>query len=111
MRVSTLLLVLVATDAAAADLQPRTIAAFERYVKATEARMNGQGAALWFETLDEPRQKAQRDALRRNAVLIERLTTREAGLPIALAPNPDRAGLVDWTAGQRRPPRVAGVYA
>ena len=44
-----------ATTAAAADLQPRTIAAFDRYVRLTETRMDTDRIFLWVDTLpDEP---------------------------------------------------------
>ena len=61
-----LALVLMAAPAAAAELQPRTVAAFDRYVRLTEARMDGGGP---FFQIDP----------RRDELVIERLTTRDAG--------------------------------
>ena len=53
----------------AAELQPRTVAAFERHVAATEARMGAEleGAArfIWLDTLPEERRRAAIDAVRR----------------------------------------------
>ena len=51
--------------AAAADLQPRTVAAFERYVRATEARMAASTQFLWTDSLPEPQRKTAADTLRR----------------------------------------------
>jgi hypothetical protein len=62
-------LVLLATPATAAELQPRTVAAFDRYVRLTEARMNGGGPFL-------------QTGARANDLVIERLTTRDAGREI-----------------------------
>src|SRR5262245_21338235 len=63
---------LAASPASAAELQPRTIAAFDRYVGHVEARMDGNGPFLWLDSLDEPRRTATRDDLRRNGLVIER---------------------------------------
>ena len=62
-------LLLLSAPAVAAELQPRTVAAFDRYVRLTEARMNGSGPFL----LIEPR---------RNELAIEPLTTRDGGREI-----------------------------
>ena len=77
----SLALLLLAAPAAAAELQPRTVAAFDRYVRLTEARMNGGGPFLQLEP-------------RRNELVIERLTTRDAGRRIDI---PD--GLVHHWVG------------
>jgi hypothetical protein len=87
-------LMLSAVPAASADLQPHTIAAFDRYVRLTETRMDAGVPFLWLDTLPEPQQHEQRDELRRGALLIERLTTREGGKNI---PIPD--GLVHHWVG------------
>jgi len=74
-----LLLGLAAGDAAAADLQPRTVAAFDRYVRATEARLVPAAPFLWIDTLPPAQQRARRDDLRRGMLVIESLRTNEGG--------------------------------
>jgi hypothetical protein len=68
--------------AAAAELQPRTVAAFERYVRVTEARMEGGPPFLWVDTLPDSRKATVLDGLRRQVFHIERLTSLDAGRPI-----------------------------
>jgi hypothetical protein len=68
---------------AAADLPPNTVAAFERYVRLTEARLGGElrGDApfLWIDRLPE-RQRADADAkLRAGEIVVSALETRDAG--------------------------------
>jgi hypothetical protein len=63
---------------AAADLQPRTVAAFDRYVAATERRLGAQ-PFLWIDGLPEPRRTEASRLVRRGELSIERLETREAG--------------------------------
>lgn len=63
------LLLLAAPAAAAADLQPRTVAAFDRYVRLTEARLDRDAPFL-------------RIGPRRNELVIEALATREEGRDI-----------------------------
>ena len=70
--------------AGAAELQPRTVAAFERYQRLTEARLDAPGPFLWVDTLAEPLRKTKRDELRRGGLLIERLTTQDAGRQIEI---------------------------
>jgi hypothetical protein len=82
--IATGALMLVAAPAAPADLQPRTIAAFDRYVRLTEARMGADTPFLWLETLPEPQQRTRRDALRRGELLIERLATRDGRNEISI---------------------------
>ena len=69
----------MAATAVAADLQPRTVAAFDRYVRVTEARATGDARFLWLDTLPESLQRARREEVRRGTLLIERLTTRDGG--------------------------------
>lgn len=76
------LLVVFATLAAAAELQPRTIAAFDRYVRVTETRMDGSGPFLWIDGLSAPQRAAARETLRRDELIIERLTSRDRGQSI-----------------------------
>jgi len=78
----------VAAPLAAADLQPATLAAFERYVRATETRIATEvGDPLRFVFVDvvpEPARAAHVDRLRRGQVVIERLETREGQRRIAV---------------------------
>jgi hypothetical protein len=67
--------------AAAADLQPRTVAAFDRYVRATEAQMAPE-PFLRIDGLSDAERRAKLDALSRGEIYIERLSTREAGKQI-----------------------------
>jgi hypothetical protein len=70
---------LAAATGIAAELQPRTVAAFDRYARLTEARMSSDGAFLWVDGLPESARAASLDALRRGELVIDRLTTRDAG--------------------------------
>jgi hypothetical protein len=67
--------------AAAADLQPRTVAAFDRYVRATEAQLVPD-PFLRIDGLSDAERRAKLAALSRGEVYIERLSTREAGKQI-----------------------------
>jgi len=82
LKTCTCLLLLLAVDAAAADLQPRTVAAFDRYVRLTETRMGGGAPFLWIDSLPPARRQARQDELRRNMLVIEPLTTYESGREI-----------------------------
>lgn len=73
-----------------AELKPRTIEAFDRYVQATEARIDRElkrpGAFLYMDGLPEPRRWQVRAQLRRGEVFMERLKTldrsgRKIGAP------------------------------
>src|SRR5262245_6169362 len=68
--------------AAGADLQPRTAAAFDRYITVTEARLQKDPAFLWIESLPEPRRAQMRDRVHKGELAIERLTTRVGGREI-----------------------------
>lgn len=72
----------VAAGASGAELRPQTVAAFDRYVRATEARMASAGPFLWIESLPEPQRSTRLAAIRRGEFDIERLTTREGGREI-----------------------------
>src|SRR4051812_24247767 len=67
----------------AADLQPKTVEAFDRYVRVSEARMTKEvqpGAAFFaVDALPEPRRKAAIDDLRAGGLFIERLATSDGG--------------------------------
>jgi len=72
---------LISTAAAAADLQPRTVAAFDRYVKVAEAQMLGD-PFLRIDGLREPDRKAKLTELNRGELWIERVVVQDAGKPI-----------------------------
>ena len=89
----------------AAELKPATLAAFDRYVRATEARMatevNGPAPFLWIDRQPAPA-RAQIDAtLAAGRVVVEHLETREGGKSIDI---PD--GLVHHWVGTVFLPRV-----
>jgi hypothetical protein len=75
-----------ATDANAADLQATTVAAFERYVRLTEARMDrelgGGMPFLWVDGLPEPQAREAHARLRRGETIVSRLDTRDGGRQI-----------------------------
>ena len=68
--------------ALSAELKPATSEAFERYARATEARIDREiarpNAFLYTEGLTGPRRDAVRSLLQRGGVLMERLHTRDA---------------------------------
>ncbi len=76
-----LLVAVLAVTVAAADLSTRTAVNFERYVRLTETRLD-RGPFLWLDSLQPQEQQARRDELRRNALIIEKQTTRDAGTDI-----------------------------
>lgn len=81
----------------AAELQPRTVAAFDRYVTLTEQRINSELSGPAFLHLDRLDPAARREALAalaRGELFIERLDTRENGREINI---PD--GLVHHWVG------------
>jgi len=76
------LVALFASTPSAAELQPRTIAVFDRYARLTEARLDGNGPFLWTDTPGGGGTRPSRDALRRGTLLIERVMTLESGREI-----------------------------
>jgi hypothetical protein len=74
------------TSAESADLQPRTIAAFDRYVKAAETETAARVEFLRLDGLPEALRRARQDELRAGLLHIERLTTLDGGREI---PVPD----------------------
>jgi hypothetical protein len=72
---------LLATSAAAADLQPRTVAAFDRYVRAAEAQMAGD-PFLRIDGLREPDRGVRLAELKRGDLWIERVAAQEDGKSI-----------------------------
>ena len=73
---------LLAAPVAAADLQPRTVAAFDLYVRVSEALMGKDGPFLRIDGLPEAERRAKLEAIRRGDLFIERLTTRDEGKTI-----------------------------
>ena len=80
--IASALLVQLAVPAAAAELQPRTVAAFERYVRVTEALAGQNRSFLWIDGLPDAERRAAIERVRRGELVIERLTTREDGKTI-----------------------------
>lgn len=72
---------LLTRPAAAADLQPRTVAAFDRYVRAAEAEMRPE-PFLRIDGLPDTDRRARLAELNRGEVYIERLSARDAGKTI-----------------------------
>src|SRR5687767_9659876 len=66
---------------AAAGLSPATSAAFDRYARLTEQRINAEVARtsdfLWIDTLPESRRTEVLQGLQQSGVIIERLQTRD----------------------------------
>jgi hypothetical protein len=72
-------LFLGAGAAFSAELQAGTVAAFDRYVRVTEQRMKNDQQFLWVDALPPSQRGNQVEALRRGGLVIESLTTRDAG--------------------------------
>jgi hypothetical protein len=70
------------TPATAADLQPRTVAAFDRYVRVTEALGQDARSFLRVDALPEAQRRAAIESIRRGDLFIESVATLEAGKPI-----------------------------
>ncbi len=86
--VAPVLLVAVAwltatTNVDAADLHANTAAAFDRYVRLTETRLDeerrGTLPFLWIDTLGEAQRPDADRSLRRGEILLRRLETRDSG--------------------------------
>jgi len=77
-----LLALIGAAPASAAELNPPTVAAFNRYVQATEQRMKDDAQFLWVDGLPASQQRAVFEALRRGELVIDRLTSRQSGKEI-----------------------------
>jgi hypothetical protein len=71
-----------ASAAAGAELQNRTIQAFDRYVRLTEARLNGAGSFLWIDGLSDAKRREALDTVRRKQLSIERPETKDSGRAI-----------------------------
>lgn len=72
----------------AADLQPTTAAAFDRYVRLTEHRIDeellGNVPFLWVDRLPEGERHEATAALRRGEIVVNRSETRDAGQHIEI---------------------------
>ena len=73
---------LAATPPAAAELQNRTVQAFDRYVRLTEARLNSTAPFLWIDSLPDAKRREALDIVRRGELAIERLETKDNGREI-----------------------------
>ena len=76
------LLLLWASAAHGAELKPQTVAAFDRYVRVTEQRMDARSGFLWLDSLQEAERTRTLDELRRGGLFIRSLQTQENGKPI-----------------------------
>jgi hypothetical protein len=75
----------------AADLQARTVAAFDRYVRASESQMES-GPFLRVDALRDAERRAALDMVRRGELYVEQRATRDAGREIDVP-----GGLIhDW---------------
>jgi hypothetical protein len=83
MLITSLVLIALSTQIDAARLAPKTLAAFNRYVSLTEARMDdevrtGRGF-LWIDTSPAATRRELVQRLARGEVVVERLQTRDGG--------------------------------
>jgi hypothetical protein len=69
--------------AAAADLMPATVEAFNRYVAAADRQRQSRASFLWIDA-DAPAERRARDAVRRGELAITRVEVRDAGRDIAV---------------------------
>lgn len=94
----------------AAELKPKTVEAFERYVRATEARIDAEvqdeGRFLFIDTLAETDRLARAAELAAGKLVIERLRTRE-GAKVIEAPD----GLIHHWLGVVFVPRGTAAAA
>jgi len=71
----------------AADLQPQTAQAYDRYIGLTTAQVDSElaqsGPYLWVERLPAARRAADEQQLRNGELVVERLETLDSGKPIA----------------------------
>ena len=106
--VTLISLVMCSGLASAADLSPSTVAAFDRYVQATEARIDAEVASpdrfLWPFSLQPQDRDVRLDGLRRGALIVERLETKRDGRTIDV-PN----GLVHHWVGPRSFPAPGSI--
>ena len=76
------------TIASAAELKPKTVTAFDRYVAVTEARIQseveGKQPFLWVDRLTAEKHAEMYDRLTQGEVLVDRLETRDGGDKISI---------------------------
>jgi hypothetical protein len=70
----------IPAPAAAADLQPRTAAGFDQYVRAIEAQMPRRPTFLWIDRLGHGASLNARDMLRHGGLLIEPIDRDDTGV-------------------------------
>jgi hypothetical protein len=73
----TILLAPLGASLSAADLQPKTVAAFNRYVTLTESQLRGNAPFLRIDRLPADQRQQARDQIRRKELVIERLETKD----------------------------------
>ncbi len=76
---ATIVLCCLSSFASGADLKPETVAAFDRYVRLTEARIDSADPFLWVDGLPDAERRARLETIRGGRLVIERLETREGG--------------------------------
>ncbi len=73
----------VSAPAAAVELKPETVRAFDRYVELTEERMRaeveGLSPFLWLDRLDDAERDEVLERLRSGEAVVERIETRDGG--------------------------------
>lgn len=84
---------LASVTATGAELQPRTVAAFDRYVQAAEAQMRS-ASFLWMDGLAEAERRQKRAELEKGLVAMDRLEAKDGGKDIDIP-----AGLVHHWIG------------
>jgi hypothetical protein len=79
-------LLLSSSFVAEAELTPATVAAFDRYVRHTEARMESESSDerrfLFVDAMDDTSRRLRLAELRKGGLVIERLETKDAGKEI-----------------------------
>ena len=80
-----------ATEVLAVDLEPKTLEAFDNYVKVTDARIDKEvtrpGAFLYLEGLPEPRRSQIRASLQKGEIYMEHLETHDSSGSTLEAPD------------------------
>lgn len=77
-------LLILAISATAAELKEKTVAAFDKYVTATEARINVElrsgGPFLYIDALPQDAMKSSYDQLKNGQILVEKQETKGQGI-------------------------------
>jgi hypothetical protein len=74
-------IVVASAPMSAAELQPRTVAAFDRYVSVAEADMRA-ASFLWIDGLTEAERQTRRGELEKGLVVMQSLEVKDAGKEI-----------------------------